>query len=216
MKLREAERVKEDLREKMAKKEQERVFNIKVSKLVHPEPFQFVSHRGLGAFPHVILRHVPTGDAADKTSGDTVDKTSGDTDMASGDVSSSSVITDSDKTTGSEITTDTDNTSDELSTHVTTDTGKTSGDDTTSVTANTDQMTPVTADTDKTSGDESSATADSDEPSNDISSSVSVDKAVTSNDVSPVDTKETCAALNNNVEEDCDSGTKLPPGTSCV
>jgi len=74
-------------------------------------------------------------------------------------------------------------------------------------------MPPVTTDTDKTSGDES---ADSDEPSNDISSSVNVDKAVASNDVSPVDTKETCAALNNNVEEDNDSGTQLPPGTSCV
>jgi len=213
MKLREAERVKEDLREKMAKKEQERVFNIKVSKLVHPEPFQFVSHRGLGAFSHVILKHVPTGDAADKTSGDTSSHVVTDTDMASGDVSSSSVITDADKTTGGVITTDTDSMSDELSTDVTTDTGKTSGDDTTSVTANTDQMPPVTTDTDKTSGDES---ADSDEPSNDISSSVNVDKAVASNDVSPVDTKETCAALNNNVEEDNDSGTQLPPGTSCV
>ena len=72
-KLHDAERVKEELREKMLKKEQENLFNIKVSKLVHPEPLKFASHRGLGAFAHVELRHVAGSVSSDASPSGSID-----------------------------------------------------------------------------------------------------------------------------------------------
>ena len=72
-KLHDAERVKEELREKMLKKEQENLFNIKVSKLVHPEPLKFASHRGLGAFAHVELKHVAGSESSDASSSGSID-----------------------------------------------------------------------------------------------------------------------------------------------
>ena len=134
MKLHEAERVKEDLREKMEKKEQERVFNIKVSKLVHPEPFKFVSHRGPGAFPHVNLKHVTTHGDTDKITDDVSTHVTPDTEKMSGDESSS-------------VTPDTEKKPSDVSSSVTPDTEKMSGD----------ESSPVTTDADKLSGDVSSS-----------------------------------------------------------